>query len=68
MDLIKSKFAEENVMGRLTNISFISEDQHEEIAKIYCVTVQKRKEGGGGDSKYPCDKLYWAWLNKYNNS
>lgn len=51
MDLIKSNFAGENGRGRLTNILFISEAQHEEIAKIYCVRVQKRKEGGGGGSK-----------------
>ena len=35
MDLIISKSAGENVIDRRMNISFISEDQHEEIAKIY---------------------------------
>lgn len=57
MDLIKSKFAGENGMDKYMNISLISEDQHEEIAKIYFERVQKRKEGGKGNSKYPCDNI-----------
>lgn len=46
MDLIKSKFAEENGRDRSMKTSLINEDQHEEIANIYFERVQKgRKEG-----------------------